>query len=53
MQDVVFQFSSVACLEHGGDSSAADMLGLSLLVYEASGGSGSQDFKFTNALLCL
>lgn len=53
MQDVVFQFSSVASLERWGGSSAADMLGLSLLVYEASGGSGSQDFKFTNAPLCL
>lgn len=53
MRDVVFQFSSVACLERRGDSSAADLLGLSLLVYEATGGSGSQDFKFTNAPLCL
>lgn len=53
VQDIVFQFSSAACLERRGDSSAADMLGLSLLVYEASGGSGSQDFKFTNAPLCL
>ena len=48
MRDVVFQFSSVACLERRGDSSAADLLGLSLLVYEATGGSGSQDFRFTN-----